>query len=70
MPKFRSSTMNIRPMRSLFLLLVMGAAFGLTGGLLATPMAAVTKAILTGSIPTANLQDPEVKSRVDAVVYP
>jgi len=44
MPKLRSKTMNIHPVSLLFLLLAMGAAFGLTGALLATPLAAIIKA--------------------------
>lgn len=70
MPKLRSSTMNIHPMSSLFLLLAMGTAFGLTGALLATPMAAVIKAYYEEFYTNCSLKDPEVESRVDAVVYP
>ena len=44
MPKLRSSTMNIHPVSSIFLLLAMGSAFGLTGALMATPLAAIIKA--------------------------
>jgi len=70
MPKLRSSTMNIHPVSSLFLLLAMGTAFGLTGALLATPLAAVIKAyyeeFYIGQFP----EDPEMDNRVDDILYP
>lgn len=44
MPKLRSSTMNLHPVSTLFILLAMGSAFGLIGALLATPIAAIIKA--------------------------
>ncbi|GAA4203087.1 AI-2E family transporter [Pedobacter jeongneungensis] len=70
MPKLRSSTMNIHPMSSLFLLLAMGTAFGLTGALLATPMAAVIKAYYEEFYTNCRLKDELVEKRIDAVVYP
>ena len=70
MPKLRSSTMNIHPMSSLFLLLAMGTAFGLTGALLATPLAAIIKAyyeeFYLGQFP----EDPQLEKRADDIIYP
>jgi len=69
MPKLRSSTMNIHPMSSLFLLLAMGTAFGLTGALLATPLAAIIKAyyeeFYLGQFPT----DPKLEERTNDIIY-
>jgi predicted PurR-regulated permease PerM len=69
MPKLRSSTMNIHPVSSIFLLLAMGAAFGITGALLATPMAAIIKAYYEEFYVKKLGQDTEMKKRVDAIVY-
>lgn len=44
MPKVRSSTMNLHPVSSLFVMLAMGSAFGLVGALIATPLTAFIKA--------------------------
>lgn len=44
MPRVRSATMDIHPVSVLFVMLVMAAAFGLPGALIATPVAALVKA--------------------------
>jgi predicted PurR-regulated permease PerM len=44
MPKIRSSTMNLHPVSTLFVMLAMASAFGLTGALIATPLTAFIKA--------------------------
>ncbi|RYG07903.1 MAG: AI-2E family transporter [Chitinophagaceae bacterium] len=68
MPKLRSKTMNIHPVSLLLVLLAMGAAFGLTGALLATPLAAIIKAyyeeFYIGQFP----EDNEMGARVDNIL--
>jgi predicted PurR-regulated permease PerM len=44
MPKLRSSTMDLHPVSTMFILLAMSAAFGFTGVLIATPLTAFIKA--------------------------
>ena len=44
LPKLRSKTMNIHPVSTFVILLVMAAAFGVMGVLLATPLTAIIKA--------------------------
>lgn len=70
MPKLRSTTMNIHPMSSLFLLLAMGSAFGLTGALLATPLAAIIKAYYEEFYLNQFPEDPKLAQRSDDIIYP
>ncbi|MDQ1139985.1 AI-2E family transporter [Pedobacter agri] len=70
MPKLRSSTMNIHPMSSLFLLLAMGTAFGLTGALLATPLAAIIKAYYEEFYISKFPEDPQLEKRTHDIIYP
>ncbi|WP_316850366.1 AI-2E family transporter [Pedobacter agri] len=70
MPKLRSSTMNIHPMSSLFLLLAMGTAFGLTGALLATPLAAIIKAYYEEFYISKFPDDPQLEKRTRDIIYP
>lgn len=44
MPRIRASTMNLHPVSSLFVMLMMASAFGLAGALIATPLTAFIKA--------------------------
>lgn len=69
MPKLRSSTMNIHPVSSLFLLLAMGTAFGLTGALLATPLAAIIKAYYEEFYLSQFDKDESVEERTDEILY-
>jgi len=69
MPKLRSTTMNIHPMSSLFLLLAMGSAFGLTGALLATPLAAIIKAYYEEFYLRQFPTDPQLEKRSDEIIY-
>ncbi|SFA40871.1 Predicted PurR-regulated permease PerM [Pedobacter suwonensis] len=69
MPKLRSSTMNIHPMSSLFLLLAMGTAFGLTGALLSTPLAAIIKAYYEEFYLRQFPEDPQLEQRTNDIVY-
>lgn len=43
-PRIRSSTMNLHPVSSLFVMLIMAYAFGLLGALISTPLTAFIKA--------------------------
>jgi len=70
MPKLRSSTMNIHPVSSLFLLLAMGTAFGLTGALLATPLAAIIKAYYEEFYLKQFPDDPQLEERTNNIIYP
>lgn len=67
MPKLRSTTMKIHPLSLLFLFLAMATAFGITGALLAVPVAAIIKAyyeeFYVGQFP----KDPLLEKRIDAV---
>ena len=69
MPKLRASTMNIHPLSSLFLLLAMGTAFGITGALLATPIAAVIKAYYEEFYLKQFPEDPSVAKRINEITY-
>lgn len=69
MPKLRYSTMNIHPVSLLFLLLAMGAAFGLMGALLATPMAAIIKAYYEEFYLTRFPADKEMADRIEKITY-
>jgi len=69
MPKLRSSTMKIHPVSTLFLLLAMGAAFGFTGALLATPIAAIIKAFYEEFYVKTMKKDAEIEKRIDTVLY-
>ena len=68
MPKLRSSTMNIHPVSILFLLLAMGAAFGFTGVLLATPLAAIIKAYYEEFYLIKTKQDTKTEKRIDNII--
>jgi predicted PurR-regulated permease PerM len=69
MPKLRSTTMNIHPMSSLFLLLAMGTAFGLTGALLSTPLAAIIKAYYEEFYLQQFPEDPQLEQRTEEIIY-
>jgi len=69
MPKLRSSTMKIHPVSTLFLLLAMGAAFGLIGALLATPMAAIIKAYYEAFYLSNFKDDNLMEQRIDDIIY-
>jgi len=69
MPKLRSSTMNIHPVSSLFLLLAMGTAFGLTGALLATPLAAIIKAYYEAFYLSQFPEDDTLEERTNDILY-
>lgn len=69
MPKLRSSTMNIHPVSTLFLLLAMGSAFGFVGALMATPFAAIIKAYYEEFYLSRFSQDKKMDDRIYTVIY-
>jgi len=69
MPKLRSSTMNLHPVSTLFILLAMGSAFGLAGALLATPLAAIIKAYYEAFYLSRFKEDKQMGKRIDDVIY-
>jgi len=69
MPKLRSSTMNLHPVSTLFLLMAMGSAFGLTGALLATPLAAIIKAYYEAFYLSRFKDDRMMDQRINDVIY-
>jgi len=69
MPKLRSKTMKIHPVSLLFLLLSMGAAFGLMGALLATPMAAIIKAYYQEFYLARFPKDHQLENNIDEILY-
>ncbi len=69
MPRLRSSTMNLHPVSTLFILLAMGSAFGLTGALMATPLAAIIKAYYEEFYLNKYKEDKLMDKRIDAIIY-
>ena len=69
MPRLRSSTMNVHPVSTIFLLLAMGTAFGLVGALLATPLAAIIKAYYEEFYLSGVKEDMDLEKRIDEVIY-
>ena len=69
MPRLRSSTMNLHPVSTLFILLAMGSAFGLTGALMATPLAAIIKAYYEEFYLSRFKDDGAMEKRIDSVIY-
>ena len=68
MPRLRSSTMNIHPVSTLFLLLAMGSAFGFVGALMATPFAAIIKAYYGEFYLSQFKEDGLMEERIDVVI--
>jgi predicted PurR-regulated permease PerM len=69
LPKLRSNTMKIHPVSILFIVLAMGAAFGIMGALLATPMTAIIKAYYEEFFSYKFNNNKEVENRIDAILY-
>ena len=69
MPRLRSTTMNVHPVSTIFLLLAMGSAFGLVGALLSTPLAAIIKAYYEEFYLSNVKEDIEMEKRIDQVIY-
>lgn len=69
MPKLRSSTMNIHPASIIIVLLAMAAAFGVTGAIMATPLAAIIKAFYEEFHLSRFKEDPRLDERIDTILY-
>lgn len=69
MPRLLSSKMNIHPVSLLFMLLVMGVAFGLVGAFLTVPVTAIIKAYYEAFFKSEQENDPLLEERIDAVIY-
>ena len=67
-PRVQASTMDLHPVLILFVLLAMGAAFGLLGVLIATPVAGFVKAYYTEFYLARQPADPHLQQRVDAML--
>ncbi|TXF74813.1 AI-2E family transporter [Chryseobacterium sp.] len=68
MPKLRSSTMNIHPVSTLFLLLAMGSAFGFLGALMATPFAAIIKSYYEAFYLSRFPKDHKMEEHIEDVI--
>ena len=68
MPKLRSSTMNLHPVSIMFILLAMGAAFGFTGVLIATPLTAFIKAFYEEFYLSQFPKDENMEDHIDTVL--
>jgi predicted PurR-regulated permease PerM len=69
MPRLRSSTMNLHPVSTLFILLAMSSAFGLTGALLAMPMVAIIKAYYEEFYLSRFKEDKLMDEHIDSIIY-
>ncbi len=69
MPRLLASKMNIHPVSTLFMLLVMGTAFGLMGALLTVPVTAIIKAYYEAFYKINHEKDPLLEKRIDKVIY-
>lgn len=69
MPRLLSSKMKIHPVSLLFMLLVMGVAFGVVGVFLTVPVTAIIKAYYEAFFKAEQQDDPLLKTRIDAIIY-
>jgi putative permease len=69
MPRLRSSSMNLHPVTIMFFLLVLGSAFGFTGILLSTPIAAFVKSFYDEFYLTRLKSDEKMEQRIDAMIH-
>lgn len=69
LPKLRSKTMNIHPVSTFVILLVMAAAFGVMGVLLATPLTAIIKAYYEAFFLNYAENAKKTGVYVDAILY-
>jgi putative permease len=68
MPKIRSSCMNLHPVAIIFVLLTMGSAFGFTGILLSTPVAAFLKAYYEEFYLSILNSDDKMEQRIESMI--
>jgi predicted PurR-regulated permease PerM len=69
MPRLRSSSMNLHPVTIMVFLLVMGSAFGFTGILLSTPLAALMKSFYEEFYLAGQKADEKIDQRVEAMIH-
>jgi putative permease len=69
LPKLRSRTMNLHPVSTFFVLLVMASAFGVWGVLLATPITAIIKAYYEVFFDEHSRNLKKKNEQVEAVLY-
>lgn len=69
MPRLLASKMNIHPVSTLFMLLIMGSAFGLIGALLTVPVTAIIKAYYEAFFKINHEKDHLLEKRIDTVIY-
>ncbi len=69
MPRLLASKMDIHPVSTLFMLLVMGSAFGLIGAFLTVPATAIIKAYYEAFYKVNHEKDPLMEKRIDEVIY-
>ncbi len=67
-PRVQASTMDLHPVFILFVMLAMGAAFGLVGVLIATPVAGFIRAYFVEFYLAGQPEDPRLRERVDAIL--
>ncbi len=68
-PKIRSSTMNIHPVFSIFMLLAMGYTFGFLGILIATPVSGFIKAFWEEFYLNRQVSDKNLDENIDKMIY-
>lgn len=69
LPRLRYNTMNLHPVSTFFVLLVMATAFGTLGVLLATPLTAIIKAYYEVFFMKQRASAAHMEEQVDAVLY-
>lgn len=69
MPRLLASKMKIHPVSLLFMLLVMGVAFGLVGAFLTVPVTAIIKAYYEAFFVPEQEKDPLLNERIETVIY-
>ncbi|MGE3542141.1 MAG: AI-2E family transporter [Candidatus Tectimicrobiota bacterium] len=68
-PRIRASTMDVHPVSILFVMLIMAAAFGLVGALIATPIAAFVKAYYEEFYLARQPVDTAIDEQVNAMLH-
>lgn len=69
MPKVRSNMMKIHPASIIILLFAMGAAFGVFGIIMSTPVAAIIKAYYEEFHLSTAQDDNRMEQRIDKVLF-
>lgn len=69
LPRLRSTTMRIHPVSTLFMLLILGSAFGLWGAFLTVPITAIIKAYYEEFYLSKVGKDKLLEERIDKVMY-